>query len=212
MVRSKCWIHNLKYFVERQNWCFCWIFLALSVPGFAHLISCSAVFQFELGVNYQLQVAGCNECYLTREAYIKCSCLQFLAFLMEPSYSKVQYPNSAIWCQRLISWVVCSLTQNLCCSMALWERALCWFCHISWAIADTTGMYPCTGANFTTSCREKTPPRPQGQRPEPENRGVSEKTSSSRSVVFINGGIFHPGGHNVWMRSCVRTLFLVHSQ
>ncbi|KAK2522989.1 hypothetical protein Q9233_010348 [Columba guinea] len=41
----------------------------------------------------------------------------------------------------------------------------------SWAIADTTGMYPCTGANFTTSCREKTPPRPQGQRPEPENRG-----------------------------------------
>lgn len=73
-------------------------------------------------------------------------------------------------------------------------------CIISQATADTVVTCPCTWANFTTSCREKTPPRPQGQRPEPENRGVSDQTSLSGLVVFIDSEIYSSWRTSMFVR------------
>uniref|UniRef100_A0A8D2QRK3 E3 ubiquitin-protein ligase RNF185 n=1 Tax=Zosterops lateralis melanops TaxID=1220523 RepID=A0A8D2QRK3_ZOSLA len=48
--------------------------------------------------------------------------------------------------------------------------------------------------------REKTPPRPQGQRPEPENRGVSDQTSLSGLVVFIDSEIYSSWRTSMFVR------------
>ena len=60
-------------------------------------------------------------------------------------------------------------------------------------------------------CRERTPPRPQGQRPEPENRGVSLPTMKYKPYPHTNffNYIHKTEGSGPWFwlsQSCRKTL------